>query len=96
VASNISQTLAVGGRGVPKLPRRLTKDAVMEVIEVGGDGLCFFFCPNSLCFIPQTQPNMLWLCPLMPNHAQLFPIMPTSFQKNAQVKCQRLPKKFRV
>jgi len=27
--------------------------------KVGPDGICFFFCPNSLCLIPQIQPNML-------------------------------------
>ena len=34
--------------------------------QVGPGGIYFFFCPNSLCLIPQIQPVMLRLCPIMP------------------------------
>ena len=36
--------------------------------KVGPGGICSSFCPNFLCFIPQIQPIMLGLCPIMPNH----------------------------
>jgi len=31
--------------------------------KVGPGGMCFFFCPISLCCIPQIQPITLALCP---------------------------------
>jgi len=37
--------------------------------EVGPAGICFFFCPNSPCLVPQLQPIMHGLCPIMPNYA---------------------------
>jgi len=39
--------------------------------QVGPGAVWFFFCPNFLCLIPQIQPIMLGLCPIMPNYAQL-------------------------
>jgi len=45
-----------------------------------------FFCPNSLCFIPQIQPVMLGLCPTVPDYADCIP-------KVAQVKRRKMPKK---
>jgi hypothetical protein len=37
----------------------------------GQPGYVFVFLPNSPCLIPQIQPIMLGLCPIMPNCAQL-------------------------
>ena len=37
--------------------------AVKNHLKVGPAGICFFFRPNSLCFISQNQPIMLGLCP---------------------------------
>jgi gamma-glutamyltranspeptidase/glutathione hydrolase/leukotriene-C4 hydrolase len=36
-------------------------------------GICFIFCPNSLCLISQMQPIMLELCPIMPNFMPKIP-----------------------
>ena len=41
-----------------------------EADLVGPGAICFFFCPNSLCFIPQIQPMMLGLCPIMPTNSR--------------------------
>jgi hypothetical protein len=38
-------------------------------LAVGPGGICFFFCPDSLCLIPQIQPNTLCFSPMMPNYA---------------------------
>jgi len=46
---------------------------VLRPLWVGPGGIRFFFCPNSLCLIPQIQPVMLGLCPIMPNCADNFP-----------------------
>jgi hypothetical protein len=40
--------------------------------RVGSGGICFSFSPRSLCLIPQIQPIMLGLCPIMPNHIGIF------------------------
>jgi hypothetical protein len=40
--------------------------ALVEAMMVGPGGICFFFCPNSLCIIPQNRPIMLGLCPTTP------------------------------
>jgi hypothetical protein len=40
----------------------------------------FTFCPNALCLIPEIQPIMLGLCPIMPEYADELP-------KDAQVEC---------
>ena len=42
---------------------------VDALIEVGPGGICFFFFPNSLFLIPQIQPVVLGLCPIMPTYA---------------------------
>jgi len=38
-------------------------------LPVGPSGICFCFCPNVLCFIPQIQSIMLELCRIMPNYS---------------------------
>jgi hypothetical protein len=36
---------------------------------VGPARTCFIFCPNFRCLIPQIQPIMLRLCPIMPSYS---------------------------
>jgi hypothetical protein len=40
-----------------------------RALKVGPGGICIFFCPSSLCFIPQIRPIMLELCPIIPKYA---------------------------
>jgi len=37
--------------------------------KVGPPGICKRKCSNSLSVIPQIQPILLGLCPIMPNYA---------------------------
>jgi biotin carboxylase len=59
----------------PELCRELERGAVRLAKKVGSGRICFLFCPNSLCLIPQIQPIMLELCPIMPEipHSPKFP-----------------------
>ena len=41
----------------------------LRQLEVGPGGICIFFRPKNLCLIPQIQPVMLGLSPIMPNYA---------------------------
>jgi hypothetical protein len=50
-------------------------DWATEHLEVGPGGICFLFCPNSLCSIPKSA----CYARSMPNCAHLCPMMPTNF-----------------
>ena len=65
----------------------MIRDQCDTFLEVGPCGICFFFCPNSLCLIPQIQPIVLGLCPIMPVSADYLP-------NDAQVKCRNMPKRI--
>jgi len=84
VASNIRQAVPGGVMGlvphyidvvgrVALTPEQKAKAAaarqkVKEEVGLGPGRICFSFCPNSLCLIPQIQPIMLGLRPIMPSH----------------------------
>jgi hypothetical protein len=63
--------------------------------QVGPGGICFLFCPNSLCLIPQIQHIKLGLCTIMPNYAEQICAgeMPKNAKKIPQVprKWQKIP-----
>jgi hypothetical protein len=41
-------------------------------LVVGPGGICFCFCPNSLCFISPHSAYNAWIVPIMPNYAAIF------------------------
>jgi hypothetical protein len=52
-----------------KVENELSVSERRHELAVGPYGICYIFCPNSLCSIPKIQPVTLGLCPIMPEYA---------------------------